>query len=209
MPSSHSEDPMSKKKVALYLRVSTNNGHQTTENQERELRAIADRSGWEIVATYSDQLSGARGRDRRPGLDALMKAATKREFGMVAAWSVDRLGRSLQHLVELFADFQALGVDLYLHQQHVDSSTPSGRALLQMSGVFAEFERAMLKERVHAGLARARAQGKHIGRRRTTGATDDAILKLRSQGLGVHAIRKRLGCGAGRVQAVIKKGLLA
>ena len=162
-----------------------------------------------FVATYSDQLSGARGRDRRPGLDALMKAATKREFSMVAAWSVDRLGRSLQHLVELFADFQALGVDLYLHQQHVDSSTPSGRALLQMSGVFAEFERAMLKERVHAGLARARAQGKHIGRRRTTGATDDAILKLRAQGLGVHAIRKRLGCGAGRVQAVIKNGLLA
>jgi DNA invertase Pin-like site-specific DNA recombinase len=141
-----------KKRVALYLRVSTTNGHQTTENQERELRAIAERSGWEIVATFSDRLSGAKGRDRRPGLDALMKAATRREFDMVAAWSVDRLGRSLQHLVELSADFQALGVDLYLHQQHVDSSTPSGRALLQMSGVFAEFERAMLKERVHAGL---------------------------------------------------------
>jgi DNA invertase Pin-like site-specific DNA recombinase len=134
-----------------------------------------------------------------------MKAATRREFSMVAAWSVDRLGRSLQHLVELFADFQALGVDLYLHQQHVDSSTPSGRALLQMSGVFAEFERAMLKERVHAGLARARAQGKHIGRRRTTGATDEAILRLRAQGLGIHKIRRKLGCGAGRVQAVVKK----
>jgi DNA invertase Pin-like site-specific DNA recombinase len=87
-----------------------------------------------------------------------MKAATRREFDMVAAWSVDRLGRSLQHLVELFADFQSIGIDLYLHQQSVDSSTPSGRALLQMSGVFAEFERGMLKERVHAGLARARAR---------------------------------------------------
>ena len=195
-----------RKRIALYLRVSTTNGHQTTENQERELMAIAERSGWEVVATFADRLSGAKGREQRPGLDAMLKAATERQFDMIAAWSVDRLGRSLQHLVTLFADLQAMGVDLYLHQQHVDSSTPSGRALLQMSGVFAEFERAMLKERVHAGLARARAQGKHLGRRRTTGATDDAILKLRSQGLGVHAIRKRLGCGAGRVQAVIKKG---
>lgn len=195
-----------RKRIALYLRVSTTNGHQTTENQERELMAIAERSGWEVVATFADRLSGAKGREQRPGLDAMLKAATERQFDMIAAWSVDRLGRSLQHLVTLFADLQAMGVDLYLHQQHVDSSTPSGRALLQMSGVFAEFERAMLKERVHAGLARARAQGKNLGRRRTTGATDDAILKLRSQGLGVHAIRKRLGCGAGRVQAVIKKG---
>ena len=195
-----------RKRIALYLRVSTTNGHQTTENQERELMAIAERSGWEVVATFADRLSGAKGREQRPGLDAMLKAATERQFDMIAAWSVDRLGRSLQHLVTLFADLQAMGVDLYLHQQHVDSSTPSGRALLQMSGVFAEFERAMLKERVHAGLARARAQGKNLGRRRTTGATDDAILKLRSQGLGVQAIRKRLGCGAGRVQAVIKKG---
>ena len=195
-----------RKRVALYLRVSTTNGHQTTENQERELMAIAERSGWEVVATFADRLSGAKGREQRPGLDAMLKAATQRQFDMIAAWSVDRLGRSLQHLVTLFADLQAMGVDLYLHQQHVDSSTPSGRALLQMSGVFAEFERAMLKERVHAGLARAKAQGKTLGRRRTRGATDEAILKLRSQGLGIHAIRKRLGCGAGRVQGVIKKG---
>lgn len=195
-----------RKRIALYLRVSTTNGHQTTENQERELMAIAERSGWEVVATFADRLSGAKGREQRPGLDAMLKAATQRQFDMIAAWSVDRLGRSLQHLVTLFADLQAMGVDLYLHQQHVDSSTPSGRALLQMSGVFAEFERAMLKERVHAGLARAKAQGKTLGRRRTRGATDEAILKLRSQGLGIHAIRKRLGCGAGRVQGVIKKG---
>jgi DNA invertase Pin-like site-specific DNA recombinase len=196
-----------KKRVALYLRVSTNNGHQTVENQERELMAIAERSGWEVVATYSDRISGAKGRDKRPGLDALLRAATRREFNMIAAWSVDRLGRSLQHLVTLFADLQALGVDLYLHQQHVDSSTPSGRALLQMSGVFAEFERAMLRERINAGLARARAQGKRLGRRRTRGATDEAILKLRAQGLGIQTIRKRLGCGAARVQVVVKKAV--
>ena len=99
---------------------------------------------------------------------------------------------------------KALGVDLYLHQQHVDSSTPAGRALLQMSGVFAEFERAMLKERINAGLARARAQGKHLGRKRTLGATDHAILKLRKQGMGMVAIGRELGCGMARVQAVVK-----
>lgn len=108
-----------------------------------------------------------------------MKAAMKREFDIVAAWLVDRLGRSLQHLVQLFAEFQSLNIDLYLHQQSVDSSTPSGRALLQMSGVFAEFERAMLLERVNAGLARAKAQGKKLGRPRARGATDNAIRKLR------------------------------
>jgi len=193
-----------KKRVALYLRVSTNNGHQTTENQLRELTAIAKAAGWQVVATFEDKISGAKGRDKRPGLDALMKAATKREFDMVAAWSVDRLGRSLQHLVQLFAEFQSLGVDLYLHQQHVDSSTPSGRALLQMSGVFAEFERAILLERIGAGLARAKAQGKQLGRPRAKGASDAAILKLRSRGIGMDAIRKQLGCGMGRIQQVIK-----
>ena len=191
------------KRVALYLRVSTNNGHQTVENQRLELEAIAKRSGWQIVATFADYKSGAKGRDKRPGLDAMMNAATKREFDMVAAWSIDRLGRSLQHLVQLFGEFQALGIDLYLHQQHVDSSTPSGRALLQMSGVFAEFERAMIQERIIAGLARAKAEGKHLGRRRTKGATNEAILKLRDQGLGMLAIGRKLGCGTGRVRAVV------
>jgi DNA invertase Pin-like site-specific DNA recombinase len=115
------------KRVALYLRVSTANG--TTENQQRELEAVATRSGWRIVGVFEDNgLSGARGREKRPGLDALLKAATRREFDLIAAWSVDCLGRSLQHLVQLFGELQALGVDLYLHQQSVDSSTPSGRA---------------------------------------------------------------------------------
>ena len=104
----------------------------------------------------------------------------------------------------MFADFRALNVDLYLHQQHVDSSTPSGRALLQMSGVFAEFERAILKERIYAGLARARAEGKHLGRRRTPGATDAAILTLREQGLGILKIGRKLRCGTARVQATLR-----
>jgi DNA invertase Pin-like site-specific DNA recombinase len=104
------------KRVALYVRVSTD--EQTTDNQCRELRAVAKRSGWKIVDVYEDNgISGANGREKRPALDKLLKDATRREFDMIAAWSVDRLGRSLQHLVGLLEELQALGVDLYLHQQ--------------------------------------------------------------------------------------------
>lgn len=193
------------KRVALYLRVSTTGNGQTTENQRRELAAVAARSGWRIVQVYEDNgISGAKGRDRRPGLDRLMQAATRREFDLIAAWSVDRLGRSLQHLVQLFGELQALGIDLYLHMQHVDSSTPSGKALLQMSAVFAEFERAMMVERINAGLARARAQGKKIGRPRAKGATVKRIRELRAKGMGMVAIAEKLRCGGGTVQRALR-----
>ena len=143
------------KRVAIYSRVSTTDG-QTVENQHRDLKLAAERFGWEIVATYADEgISGAKGREKRPGLDALMKAITRREFDMVAAWSVCRLGRSLQHLVTLLGDLDARGVDLYLHVQALDTSTPSGRAMFHMIGVFSEYERAMISERVKSGLARS------------------------------------------------------
>jgi DNA invertase Pin-like site-specific DNA recombinase len=194
------------KRVALYLRVSTTGNGQTTLNQQRELEAVAARSGWRVVRVFEDNgISGAKGRDRRPGLDALLKAATRREFDLIAAWSVDRLGRSLPHLVQLFSELQAHGVDLYLHQQHVDSSTPAGNALLQMSAVFAEFERAMLRERVAAGLARAVAQGRQLGRPRAKGATDKRIRALRAQGLGMVAIARRLRCGGGTVWRALRE----
>jgi DNA invertase Pin-like site-specific DNA recombinase len=119
------------KRVALYLRVST--GEQTTENQRLELEAVAARSGWEIVAVFEDAgISGAKGRDKRPGYDKLLKAATARKFDMIAAWSVDRLGRSLQDLIGFMNELRALGVDLYLHKQALDTSTPSGRAMFGM-----------------------------------------------------------------------------
>src|SRR6201988_5020702 len=143
------------KRVGIYIRVSTDG--QTTENQRRELEAVAARSGWEIVGFYEDAgISGAKGRDKRPGFDRLLKDATARKINMIAAWSVDRLGRSLQDLVGFLNELQALGCNLYLHQQALDTSTPSGRAMFQMCGVFAEFERSMIRERVTAGLARAR-----------------------------------------------------
>ena len=147
------------KRVALYVRVSTD--HQTIKNQERELEAVAERHGWQVVAVFKDQgISGAKGRDGRPGLDKLLQAVARKEFDLVAAWSVDRLGRSLLDLVQVLQELHGKGIDLYLHQQGIDTTTPSGKAMFQMMGVFAEFERSMIHERVMAGLARAKAEGK-------------------------------------------------
>ena len=128
------------KRVALYVRVSTD--HQSVKNQEIELQAVAERHGWQVVSVYRDQgISGAKGRDKRPGLDKLLQAVARKEFDLVAAWSVDRLGRSLIDLVGILQEFHAKHVDLYLHQQGIDTTTPAGKAMFQMMGVFAEFER--------------------------------------------------------------------
>jgi DNA invertase Pin-like site-specific DNA recombinase len=150
------------KRAVLYLRVST--ADQTTANQQRELEAVAERMGCGIVKVYRDHgISGAKGRDKRPAFDKLCRDAARREFDMVMAWSVDRLGRSLQGLVEFLSELHALHIDLYLHQQGLDTTTPAGTAMFQMMGVFAQFERAMIQERVRAGLARARSEGKQLG----------------------------------------------
>jgi DNA invertase Pin-like site-specific DNA recombinase len=151
------------KRIAIYLRVSTSK--QETSNQRRELEAVAKRSGWEIVKVFEDAgISGAKGRDQRPGLDALLKAVNAKEFDMVATWSVDRLGRSLTDLLSILQCLRDKGVDLFLHQQGLDTSTTAGKAMFQMLGVFAEFERGIIRERVNAGLARAREKGVTPGR---------------------------------------------
>ena len=142
----------------MYLRVSTID--QTTANQKRELREIAGRMGCEIIKVYKDHgISGAKGRDKRPAFDALCRDATKRQFDMVMAWSVDRLGRSLPDLVAFLSELHALRIDLFLHQRGLDTTTPAGKALVQMMGVFAEFERAMIQERVRAGLKEGKERG--------------------------------------------------
>jgi len=191
------------KRAAIYARVSTQG--QTVNNQLQELRNVAERHGWEVVSEYKDRgISGAKGRDKRPQFDAMLKAANRREFDVIMSWSVDRLGRSLQHLVEFLQDVHAKGVDLYLHQQNIDTSTPSGKAMFQMVGVFAEFERSMIRERVMAGLARARKEGKVLGRPKSSEATEAAILKLRAEGRGMLAIAKELGVGTSVVQRELK-----
>jgi DNA invertase Pin-like site-specific DNA recombinase len=198
----------SRKPVALYLRVSTS--EQTTRNQRRQLEAVAKRHGWEVVAVFEDAgISGAKGRDQRPGFAAMMKAVARREFDMVAAWSVDRLGRSLTDLLEFLKDLHAKRVDLFLHQQGLDTSTPSGRAMFQMMGVFAEFERAMIRERVLAGIARARSEGRALGRKRleeTDAAKVAAIRRARAKGLGLRRIATDLNVGVGTVLRVLGEG---
>jgi DNA invertase Pin-like site-specific DNA recombinase len=193
------------KRVALYLRVSTTG--QTTANQRRNLETAAVRHGWNVVAVYQDAgISGAKGREKRPGLDRLLKSVARREIDMVAAWSVDRLGRSLQDLLSLLGELHAKDVDLYLHQQGLDTSTPSGRAMYQMMGVFAEFERAMIRERVMVGLARARKEGTQLGRKRledTDPKKTARILAMRAKGAGVRRIASELGAGVGTVLRIV------
>jgi DNA invertase Pin-like site-specific DNA recombinase len=190
------------KKVVIYARVSM--GEQTPDNQLRELRAIADRMGWQIVQEYIDHgISGAKGREQRPAYDQMYKAIVRREFDLVMVWSVDRLGRSLQQLVGFLSDLHAKGVDLYLHQQGIDTTTPAGKAMFQMCGVFAEFERAMIQERVKAGLDRARNQGKTLGRPRVQASVEQKIKAARQQGKGIKKIAQELKIGVSTVQRVV------
>ena len=178
-------------RAALYIRVSTLNA-QTTDNQRLELQSAAERHGWRVVEVYADEgISGAKGREKRPGFDRMLKASVRREFDVIMAWSVDRLGRSLQDLVAFLSEIHAKGVDLYLHQQGIDTTTPSGKAMFQMMGVFAEFERAMIRERVLAGLKRARAKGKKLGRPTISSVKERAIRADIEAGLGFRRIMAR------------------
>jgi DNA invertase Pin-like site-specific DNA recombinase len=201
MPTSTSNTRSKPLRVALYARVSTD--AQTTDNQLAELRAVAERAGWTIAEEYIDHgISGAKGRDQRPAFGRLCKAAMRREIDLIAAWSVDRLGRSLQDLVGFLADLQAANVHLYLHQQGLDTTTPAGKAMFQMCGVFAEFERAMIRERVQAGLGRAKAQGKTLGRPKVAADVEAQVRALRAEGIGIKAVARQLGIGVSTVQRI-------
>src|SRR5258707_6077727 len=189
------------KRVAIYLRVSTDG--QTVENQRRELKAAAKRHGWQVVETFADEgISGAKGRDKRPGLNKLLLGVARKDFDLVAAWSVDRLGRSLQHLISILSEVHAKGVGLYLHQQGLDTTTPAGEAMFQMLGVFAQFERAMIRERVNAGLARARAQGKTLGRPKVAPAVERRVRASLGNGTGNLKTARALGLGTRTVQRI-------
>jgi DNA invertase Pin-like site-specific DNA recombinase len=187
------------KRVAFYVRVSTSE-NQTVENQLRDLNLAAERLGWDVIAIFRDDgISGAKGREKRPGLDALLKGIARRDFDMVASWSVCRLGRSLQHLVSLLGDLNARQIDLYLHVQGIDTSTPSGRAMFGMLGVFAELERSLISERVKSGLARSAKKG---GRPRLDPEKHQRAVKLLSTGLSINKTAEKLRIGVGTVHRI-------
>ncbi len=192
------------KRVAFYLRVST--GSQTVENQRRELAAAAEQRGWTVVELYSDNgVSGAKGRDQRPAFDRLCKDAVAGKFDIIAAWSVDRLGRSVLHLAQFVEDIRASGVGLFLLKQGIDSETPTGRAMLGMCSVFAELEREIIRERIHSGLARARAKGKRLGRKRVGAGVEERIRSLHAAGMGKLKIARELEIGTSVVQRVLRE----
>src|SRR6267143_3167288 len=185
-------------KAAIYLRVST--AEQSTDNQRRELEQACLRHGWTNAAVYEDAgISGAKGKDARPAFAALSKAIARREFDLVAAWSVDRIGRSLIDLIGFLSDIHSAGIGLYLHQQGLDTTTSSGRAMFGMLSVFAEYERAILRERTVAGLRRAVANGKRLGRPKIASDREAAVRASLASGAGVVKIAKMLRVGVGTV----------
>lgn len=188
------------RRAAIYARVSTD--RQTAENQLQKLKEVAGRAGWGIVEVYEETASGAAGRGRRGAYDRMLKDAARRRFDVLLAWDVSRLGRSLRELLDCFETLRATGVDLYLDQQGVDTTTPAGRALFGMAGVFAEFERAMLIERTRAGLDRARAQGKRLGRPTASLETVRRVEDLRRGGMGMDRIAREVGIGKSVAQRI-------
>ena len=191
------------KKVAIYARVSTDK--QTTQNQVDALSEVAERCGYQLTQIFSeDGISGSKGREGRPALDQLMKSATQRKFEMVMCWSIDRLGRSLQNLVEILNELQAMKIDLFFLQQGLDTSTPSGRMIFSVFGAIGEFERNLIRERVIAGQKRAVANGVKMGRpSKMNDGMRSAIQLLREKGMGIKQIARELKVGIGTVYSVM------
>ena len=193
---------MKKRTAAIYVRVST--GQQTTENQEAALIKLAEKAGWEVSEIYRDHgVSGAKKRSERPAFNKMQNDAVQRRFDIILAWSVDRLGRSLQDLVEFLTEMHSLEVDLVLHQQGLDTTTPAGKAMFQMMGVFAEFERAIIKDRVNAGLQRAKENGVKLGRPKIDHRLEKKIAaELEKSEMGIGKIAVKFGVGNGTVQRI-------
>lgn len=193
------------KRAVLYLRVSKH--EQTIENQRIELERVAAAKGWKIVGVFKDEgISGSFGRGVRSQYDAMLKSGVRAQHDVVMAWDVSRLSRSLAELVATLDELHALGIDLYLHQQAIDTTTPAGKAMFQMCGVFAEFERGILSERVKVGLNRAREEGKHLGRPIKL-ANIKAILEDREKGKTIRAIAAEQNLSVGKVHKIVSEAV--
>ena len=185
----------------VVLRVSTD--AQTSKIKSASFGKSPARRGWDMAEVYSDAgISGAKGRNGRPGLDSMLKDASRRKFDIVMAWAIDRLGRSLIDLLDTIQHLEACGVDLYLDQQAIDTTTPMGKLVFQVTGAFAEFERTMIRQRIKAGLKRAVAQGVKLGRPKIDSTTERKVRKQLAKGVGILKVAKSLGIGTGTVQRI-------
>lgn len=195
------------KRAALYLRVSKN--EQTIDNQRLELERVAAARGWKIVSVFKDEgISGAFGRGVRSQYDAMLKKGVQAQHDVVMAWDISRLSRSLSDLVQTLEELQACGIDLYLHQQAIDTTTPTGKAMFQMCGVFAEFERGILSERVKAGLNRAKAEGKVLGRPTKLVNIKD-LLNAKASGKTIRQLATEYKVSVGKIHNLLKQNRLS
>ena len=194
-------------RVAIYGRVSTT--EQTSDNQISFLQEIVNRNGWELVQIYVDEgISGTKGRDKRPEFDRLCKDMIRRKFNRILVWDISRLGRSLQHLVEFLNDVQSVNCHLYIHQSGLDTSTPSGRMMFQMVGVFSEFERSMISERVKLGLKRVKSKGTKLGRPKSLNQSKiQTIFELKNEGKSLSEIAFGMGVSKMTIHRCLKHNL--
>ena len=195
------------KRVVIYGRTSTDK--QTVENQLQTLREVSRRNDWEIVEEYTDEgISGSHGRNRRPSFDRLLKDSVRGKFEGILVWDISRLGRSLQDLISFLNDIQSKNIDLYIHQQGIDTTTPSGKMMFQMIGVFSEFERNLIRDRVRSGMETAKRNGTKSGKKigRPTNVNDSTrstIIELSERGMSKTKICKTLGIGVGTLYKLV------
>ena len=193
-------------KVALYCRVSTSTKDQTTENQLLELTAYCDRMGYEVVKVYEDEVSGSKTREKRPAYNELCKDAFLKKFDVVIAWDVSRFGRSLKEFVSFLADMEDKGIGVVAVKNGLDTSSSTGKMMMEMIGVMEEWNREMLVERTKSGLARTRANGTKLGRKKITNPKMTAqIISLRNENKSIRAIATEVGVSTATIQRELRK----
>ncbi len=194
---------MKSEKVGLYGRISTADKKQDVELQLVDLRAYTTARGWKVFKEYLDiGVSGSK--EQRPAFNQLMEDARKRRIDIILVWRLDRFGRSLKHLVNCLDELKTLGVGFVSYKESLDFTTPTGRLMFHLLGAFSEFEKELIRERVKAGVAHARAKGKRLGR--PNGDIDlRKLSELRDSGLTLRAIAKEMGRSLGFVHKSLSK----
>ena len=189
--------------VAVYVRVSTSG--QTTENQLIELSEVCERNKWHITSVYNETISGTKSVDERAELNRMMQDASRKQFSKVVVWSVDRVGRSMKHLVNVLSQLKDLGCDIYSYKQAIDTSTTMGSSFFHMVGIFAELENNMRAERQKIGIRRALENGAKFGRKSImTDKLIKSVVRLRESSLSMRKIATQLDISTATVQKALK-----